>query len=959
MRVRVGLVVFCGWIACLPPALAGGVFVQTGTPSRPLDGHAAALLPDGRVLVAGGGMEGGYPWSARAEIYDPASGTWSATGSMVHGRGGERLITLHNGKVLAVGGDPFGASVELYDPATGTWAETGPTHNKLSVHTTTLLQDGRVLVVGGNSCSTCFLDTAETYDPATGVWTLTGSTHIPHASHGAVLLQDGRVLVAGSGLYGPSYYVLPTSEIWDPETNVWTLVGDLNVARQNYAMTRLPNGKVLIAGGWNGENSTFSSAELFDPATNTWSMTDSMHQTRAAFSLILLADGKVLAPTGYFDSNTAELYDPATGAWSYTGNTDTQRYAYSAVRLWNDEILITGGFNLSNGPALLYKPDNDTDNDGVTNAEDNCPSVANPGQDNGDTDAFGDACDNCPAVSNPSQADADSDGVGDVCDECPATAPGDEVDDTGCPRTCTPPPAGMVAWWPGDGNADDIRGGHHGTPINGASFASGRVGQAFILDGIDDVITVPDAPELHFGPAHPITIDLWAYRTGTNPIMHLVGKRGGCGGSNNSYQMALNTTVPEGLSLGGLYGGLSTNRDMPLNHWMHIAGSFDGTTYRYYIDGESVATGPGTGLGPDISDPLLIGGSGSCNRFQGLIDEVEIFDRALGDSEVHAIFAAGSAGKCKVPDADGDGVPDASDNCPTVANPAQVNNDGDAYGAACDCDDTRSSVYPGAPQICDGRNDNCSDPQWPTVPTNERDPDNDQVPNCADNCPLTANTDQQDTSGSVCGDVCDPAVMTLKFTPRTVNKRSQGLYIKAHIDLRQFHTTADVDANQLFLLSVAGGPPIVEVSRQVTGNGFDVNFSRQTVQEDAPLGELVEFRLSGGLNYGCGFEAVDHLRVIEEGNFHTNETDWSTIVDDGERGNLDNVRQNGGGNLGTATCLPDYRSNYDFTLNTDPENPPPGKAFFYLYKFCNGTPNCSYGTTSNNQERTFSSGECP
>jgi hypothetical protein len=107
--------------------------------------------------------------------------------------------------------------------------------------------------------------------------------------------------------------------------------------------------------------------------------------------------------------------------------------------------------------------------------------------------------------------------------------------------------------------------------------------------------------------------------------------------------------------------------------------------------------------------------------------------------------------------------------------------------------------------------------------------------------------------------------------------------------LRSQHTAPDVDSNQQFTLSVAGGPPIPEVSRQVTGSGFDVNFSRQTVQDDAPIGESVELRLT----------AIDHLRVIEEGSFRTNETDWSTIVDDAPRGDLDNVRQNGGGQHGS------------------------------------------------------------
>jgi hypothetical protein len=87
--------------------------------------------------------------------------------------------------------------------------------------------------------------------------------------------------------------------------------------------------------------------------------------------------------------------------------------------------------------------------------------------------------------------------------------------------------------------------------------------------------------------------------------------------------------------------------------------------------------------------------------------------------------------------------------------------------------------------------------------------------------------------------------------------------------------------------------------------------------------------------------------------------DASSIVDDAPRGDVDNMRIYGNGDMGPAVCLPDYLSNYEFSSNTDPENPPVGKAFFYLFKFCNGTPNCSYGQTSAGQERTISSGGCP
>ena len=310
-------------------------------------------------------------------------------------------------------------------------------------------------------------------------------------------------------------------------------------------------------------------------------------------------------------------------------------------------------------------------------------------------------------------------------------------------------------------------------------------------------------------------------------------------------------------------------------------------------------------------------------------------------------------------DGDQDGVGDACDNCPAAANPAQTNGDGDAFGAACECNDANASVYPGAPQICDGLNDNCSDPQWPAVPASEADLDGDQLPACSDNCPLTANPGQQNTGGSSCGDACDPTPITVRFTPRTLNKRAQGLEIKLHLTLGGLHSAASIDVNQPILLSVAGGSPLADVGRQVTGNGMDVSFSRQDVAAVAPIGDAVEFRVTGGLTYACPFDGVDHVRVIQEGKAHTDEGDASSILDDAPRADLDNVRGNGNGNVGPAVCLTDYHSNYDFSTNTDAQAPPPGKAFIYLYKFCNGTPNCSYGQTSSGQERTVGSGGCP
>jgi hypothetical protein len=134
----------CAALVGAPLATQGtpGNFVITGSLTMARFGHTATLLPNGKVLVAGGG----------AELYDPASGAWSVTGSLATARSGHTATLLPNGKVLVAGGvGPSGilASAELYDPASGTWSATGSLATARRLHTATLLPNGKVLVAGG------------------------------------------------------------------------------------------------------------------------------------------------------------------------------------------------------------------------------------------------------------------------------------------------------------------------------------------------------------------------------------------------------------------------------------------------------------------------------------------------------------------------------------------------------------------------------------------------------------------------------------------------------------------------------------------------------------------------------------------------------------------------------------------------------------------------------------------
>lgn len=244
------------------------------------------------------------------------------------------------------------------------------------------------------------------------------------------------------------------------------------------------------------------------------------------------------------------------------------------------------------------------------------------------------------------------------------------------PSACVAPPSGMVAWWPGDGNTNDIAGSNPGTLRNGATFATvGRVGQAFSFDGVDDGISILKTSGLNMG-ASDFTIDAWVkftqlagpffspifFNYAGVPTYSLTVSQNGqaqvsfrpgvaiTGGSNDPVVTATGTTI--------LNDG----------QWHHLAGVRSHVTALIYVDGVlegsatnplvlsvnggsvdtgncsyarigAIHTGPGhcTSLDPSLAEP----------RFKGLIDEVEIFNRALCATEIQAIFNAGGAGKCK------------------------------------------------------------------------------------------------------------------------------------------------------------------------------------------------------------------------------------------------------------------------------------------------------------------------
>ena len=340
--------------------------------------HTATLLPNGRVLVAGGSVEADeYSCAAgkdSAELYDTALGTFASTGTMTTRRYAQTSTLLQNGGVLITGGfsfdssacdqngnSPAVASAEIYDPSNGSFAPTGSMAEVRGGHTATLLTNGKVLIAGGDNTEGDMLPfflpgdssvTAEVYDSATGRFTFTGNMVTPRVGQTATLLVNGDVLIAG-GWSASQNASIAAAELYHPATGAFTPSGSMNSPRTGHTATLLPDGKVLIAGGAHDRTLADSdSAEIYDPATGSFMATGSMAEKRCSHTATLLPNGTVLLVGG--GSVVTEIYDPSTGSFVLSGLTELDRSGHSATLLQNGNVLVVGGW-ASPTTAELYQ----------------------------------------------------------------------------------------------------------------------------------------------------------------------------------------------------------------------------------------------------------------------------------------------------------------------------------------------------------------------------------------------------------------------------------------------------------------------------------------------------------------------------------------------------------------------------------------------------------------------------
>jgi hypothetical protein len=479
-----------------------------------------------------------------------------------------------------------------------------------------------------------------------------------------------------------------------------------------------------------------------------------------------------------------------------------------------------------------YDPQADHDYDGVVDAVDNCPTVANADQADGDDDGIGDACDNCAGTPNPDQADADRDGVGDACDNCQIVANPDQADADRdgvgdacdkCPGTPNPDQADADRDGVGDAcdncpavaNADQCDVNGNGI---GDACETSHPDTALQFDGIDDVVSIPHNSVYPFSTV-PFTVELWFRSTAGG---YLIDKRDL--GTWIGFYIRLRTDGTLDLVLQTSSTATTSVSSAPRfadGRWHHVAAVREAAQIRLLVDGTFSAAASVT-AGTNITNTwsIILGRDSILGQqYAGAIDELRIWNVARTDSAILGTMNTPLTGKetglvgyfdmtggCTqqavkdlarsndgarggwpdradaadpewivsnaldtgLPDSDNDGIPDLRDNCPQNANPNQEDADHDGVGDVCD---NCPSVYNSDQADMDhnGVGDTC-DP----------DRDGDGIANTADNCPDVSNPDQADADDDGVGDTCDACPGTLPSA--VVDARGCPASIRADFD---------------------------------------------------------------------------------------------------------------------------------------------------------------------------------
>jgi serine/threonine protein kinase len=338
-------------------------WTTVGTLPETAFGDTAALLADGRAIIFSTTQGTSHAATGKSWIVDPGTGAVSPGPTMAAQQSAPAVATLQDGWVFVAGGwdaqaNPL-TSAEMLDPNGSAWTQLAPMNVPRSQATVTQLADGRVLVAGGwthknGSDSWTATDTAEIYDLNSGTWTMTQPMSSPTALGAAALLPNGQVLVTGGDDDWPStsgQVVLGSSQVFDPGNNAWTNVPGPSYRAAQFAAP-LGNGRVLVAGGWaDGKELGLDSASAYDPGasgSDVWKSLPSMPGAHAQGRTLVLPDGRVMIIGGFDSAShasaTVDVYDWQKGTWSRMASLADPVYWPSAVVLADGRVLVAGGW---------------------------------------------------------------------------------------------------------------------------------------------------------------------------------------------------------------------------------------------------------------------------------------------------------------------------------------------------------------------------------------------------------------------------------------------------------------------------------------------------------------------------------------------------------------------------------------------------------------------------------------
>jgi large repetitive protein len=374
---------------------ATGAWTTTAPLATPRALNVALPLADGRAIVTAGANAksqsweiGGYQSYSSTWIFDPGTESWMKSGLLETARTAPVGAVLPDGRVLVAGG--FYADVFRWDDYPMLAGDERPGYvacprpqGDVGADAVTAAWHpvGPCADVAPNPPPGRLLVTAEVFDPATGSWSSTGPLAVPRVGQSTVTLGDGRVLVAGESETGDGYFyglwtederAARVAEVYDPATGRFRVTGEYPVEQDRWnpdavLVATADGGALLIVGAaWAMWHESDPEATLptspvmrYDPGTNEWTAAGSLVVGRAHAAAALLPDGRILVAGGedrFGPTLTTEIYDPVTGTSTPGPSMPEPRADSRAVVLADGSVLLVGGYGRHTSMAVRYIP---------------------------------------------------------------------------------------------------------------------------------------------------------------------------------------------------------------------------------------------------------------------------------------------------------------------------------------------------------------------------------------------------------------------------------------------------------------------------------------------------------------------------------------------------------------------------------------------------------------------------